>query len=187
MKKKETKASTRYGFSWWIKNLLIAAALYMLCPSLVKSNPGYQWLIEGYAKNNLKAIEQMDGLSNDQILEAKLGYDYAFVEMIRNNTPDTAVVFYPSRADFMDKKEGANVAFSGNLCDKLTAVRFLYPRRVVVQKELEQNTSWSKKITHVAIVNGHGRELLPYRTSENTLISVLPMDSVAAYAQNSKN
>ena len=97
MEKTKSQTSSRYGFSWWIKNLLIAALAYMLLPGFVKSNAGYEWLIEGYAKGNLKVIKQYDNLNNDQKLEMKLGYDYAFIEMIRRMTPEDAVIYYPSR------------------------------------------------------------------------------------------
>lgn len=179
MNKNNTPQTTRYNFAWWMKNLLIAAVVYMLCPSLIKSNAGYEWLIEGYAKSNLEALQQLQGFNNDQKLEAKLGYDYAFIEMIRKSTPENAVVFYPSREDFTDKAFNTGIGFSGNLCDKLSAVRFLYPRKIVIKQELDK-TSWSKKLTHVAIVNGHWRELLPYKVPASALITVLPTDSAQA-------
>lgn len=173
---------TRFGFSWWMKNLLIAAAVYMLCPSLVKSNAGYQWAIEGYCKSNLQGINDMkaQGLTSpDQILESRLGYDYAFIEMIRKSTPENAIVFYPSREDFTATAKLSGVPFSGNLCDKLAAVRFLYPRHVVVKEELG-HTSWSRRLTHVAILGNRWRQLLPYKLPQSVMISVLPTDSVAA-------
>ena len=157
MNKSNTPQTTRYNFAWWMKNLLIAAVVYMLCPSLIQSNAGYEWLIEGYAKSNLEA----------------------FIEMIRKSTPENAVVFYPSREDFTDKTFNTGIGFSGNLCDKLSAVRFLYPRKIVIKQELDK-TSWSKKLTHVAIVNGHWRELLPYKVPASALITVLPTDSAQA-------
>lgn len=175
----EKPKTGRFGFSWWMKNVLIAALVYMLCPSIVRTNAGYDWLINGYAKSNLAAIQETKDFNTDQRLEARLGYDYAFIEMIRKSTPETAVVFYPSRADFTDTTAHVGITFSGNLCDKLSAVRFLYPRRVVVKEELGK-TSWSKRLTHVAIVNGRWRELLPYKVPEQVKINVLPMDSVAA-------
>lgn len=182
MEKTKSQTSSRYGFSWWIKNLLIAALAYMLLPGFVKSNAGYEWLIEGYAKGNLKVIKQYDNLNNDQKLEMKLGYDYAFIEMIRRMTPEDAVIYYPSRKDFTDKLQQSQITFSGNLCDKLSAVRFLYPRRVVIEAEREK-TPWGKKISHVAVVNGHGLELLPYSVGPGAEISVLPMDSTKLNTQ----
>lgn len=179
--KKETPKSSRYGFAWWAKNLLIAAALGMIGSSLLKSNMGYEWVIDGYIKSNKEAMTQLKEFNNDQKLEAKLGYDYAFIEMIRKSTPDSAVIYYPPREDISDNPKGSSVQFTGNLCDKLTAVRFLYPRRVVIKKELGK-TSWSKKLTHVAIINGHGQELLPYKMQEQMPIGVMPMDSVAGAA-----
>lgn len=177
MTEKKENNSTRYGFTWWLKNLLVAAVAYLVCPALLKTNVAYRWLIDGYAKANGEVIRQMRDLSYDQRLEAKLGYDYVFVEMIRNNTPDSAVVFYPSREDFTDTSVQRQIAFNGALCDKLSAVRFLYPRRIVIEQELGK-TSWSKRITHVAIVNGHGRELLRYPTDSTVVISVLPIDTI---------
>ncbi len=184
MNNSKSPKSTRYDFTWWMKNLLIAAVVYMLCPSLVKSNMGYGWLIDGYAKGNLEAVKQIKDFTYDQKLETKLGYDYAFIEMIRRTTPENAVVFYPSREDFTDKNATAGINFSGNLCDKLSAVRFLYPRKIVIKQELNK-TSWSKKLTHVAIVNGHWRELLPYKVSDAVQITVLPTSPAeAAKLQN---
>lgn len=176
------EGNTRFGFNWWVKNLLIAAAVYMLCPSLVKNNEGYEWIIDSYTKNNLEAVKEMkaQGLTSpDKILEAKLGYDYAFIEMIRKSTPENATVFYPSRDDFEATAKLSGVPFSGNLCDKLTAVRFLYPRHIVVKEELG-HTSWSRKLTHVAILGGRWRQLLPYRTPPSIMVSVLPTDSLQA-------
>lgn len=95
MNKSNTPQTTRYNFAWWMKNLLIAAVVYMLCPSLIKSNAGYEWLIEGYAKSNLEALQQLQGFNNDQKLEAKLGYDYAFIEMIRKALPRTPLCSIP--------------------------------------------------------------------------------------------
>lgn len=177
MTEKNENKSTRYGFTWWLKNLLVVAVVFFVCPKLVKTNMAYQWLIDNYVKGNSAVITQMRDLTLDQRLEAKLGYDYVFLELIRNRTPQDAVVFYPSREDFIDTSVQQQIAFSGNLCDKLSAVRFLYPRHIVIEPELGK-TSWSKRITHVAIVNGHGRELLKYPTDSTVVINVLPIDTI---------
>ena len=173
------KGPARFGFGWWVKNILIAAAVYMLFPSLLKSNDGYSWLLQSYVRDNLISIRQLEGCDADQKLESRLGYDYAFVEMVRRMTPDSAVVYWPSRTDFTSKAEGCPYTFSVNLCDKLSAVRFLYPRRVVVEQEMGK-TSWSRRLTHVAVVKGRNRELVPYATSQQMQLCVLPTDSVEA-------
>lgn len=184
-KNEKPQSSSRFGFAWWVKNLIAAALAYMLLPGIVKTNAAYGWLIDGYAKGNLNVAKQYGGLTNEQKLEMKLGYDYAFIELIRRQTPDNAVVFYPSRKDFTDKLPGSRITFSGNLCDKLSAVRFLYPRRIVIEAE-RGKTPWSKKVTHVAVMNGHGLEMLPYNPGPGMEISVLPVDSTKLKLQITK-
>lgn len=176
MAKKSKRRKPRRGFAWWVKNLLAAVLAYLLLPDLVSENAGYKWLVDNYAKGNLKFIKQYSDIDNSQRYEMKLGNDYAFVNMIRRMTPEDAVIFYPSRKDFTDAPPGSPVTFSGNLCGKLSAVRFLYPRRIVTEDE-RGKTPWGKQITHVAVVNGHGVELLPYNPGPGAGICVLPVDS----------
>ena len=84
----------------------------------------------------------------------KLGADYNYIIWLRDNTPEDAVIYYPSGGDFRAGHPTIpQNPFNGKLIDKLTVVRALYPRKVVTEEEYGK-TSWSQKITYVAIVNG---------------------------------
>ena len=105
----------------------------------------------------------------------KLGADYNYIVFLRDNTPQDAIIYYPTGGDFRASHPAVEQnPFNGKLIDKLTAVRVLYPRKVVVESEYGK-TSWSKKITHVAIVNGRNLDKVPYPVPENYVNGILPM------------
>lgn len=173
-KKAKEPATGAFGFAWWVKNILLAIVVAFFLPRIVRSNPSYLWLIENYAKQNLELIKGNPDLTFDQKMQAKLGSDYSFLMYLRDNTPATAVIYYPSRKQMTDSINGQPSVFQGNLCDKLSAVRILYPRRVVVEQELGR-TSWSRKLTHAGIVGRHGKDLLHYAVDSTYTIGVLPL------------
>lgn len=174
--KTDRQASRFLSFNWWIRNLILALLVGFFLPRIVRTNPSYDWLISGYAQQNLEIMRTYGSVSYDDKMRMKLGNDYGFIQYLREATPSDAVVFYPSRQQMADSIQGQPSMFQGNMCDKLSAVRFLYPRRVVIPQEMAKHTSWSKKLTHVAVVGLHGREYLPYVSDTAVAIGVFPMN-----------
>ena len=166
----------------WVRLLLgnlgaVAVALVVLV-AIEKTSDAYNWTWEKYVVKNLKVISPKLHVPLEGRLTSKLGADLGYLIFIRNTTPTNAVIYYPTMADFTtpppDKEKSI---FNGRLHEKLIAVRFLYPRRVVVESELGV-TSWSKKLTHICIVNGHNRDMLPYQTEDDLYNEALPTDSL---------
>ena len=93
-------------------------------------------------------------------------------KFVKESTPENAVILLPGKEAFYP--EGEERIFSGEPYNKLWAIRFLYPRRVIIPSELGK-TPWSEKITHVAIVNGRGYEYLDYEVEQKAPHAVLPM------------
>ena len=58
--------------------------------------------------------------------------------------------------------------------NKLYATRFLYPRLLILESELEESR-YADRITHVAIVNGEGKDRLPYQVDPEIQHAVLPV------------
>ena len=176
---KPAKAKTeRRGFgTWFIRNgalLIVAGVLISKVPGL---NQSYQWLWEGYLKSNLEAIKQYPDLSTDEKMAMKLGADYQYLAYLRDNTPKDAVIYWPSAGDFRSAPDSTQqTPFNGKLNDKLTAVRVLYPRRVVTENEYGK-TSWSKKLTYIGIVNGHNTDKVHYPVPPQYTIGVLPVNA----------
>lgn len=159
------------------RNLVASALLLILLFAISQIDLGYGWTWNVYVRRNVQDVKAYGRISEDARLTKKLGEDYQFLLYLRDATPTTAVIYYPSAEDFITKMPGRKASpFSGKLNDKLTAIRVLYPRRVVVKDEY-QETPWSFRITHVAIVNGRNLDKLPYSPPKNYAMGVLPMDS----------
>ena len=171
MAKKTTQRSLS---TWLVRNGLLLLAGYLLFSKVPPMNPVYTWVKESYLKSNTMIARQYPDATYDERMSMKLGADYNYLLFLRDNTPEDAVIYYPSSGDFTAAHpEVQQNPFNGKLNDKLTAVRVLYPRKVVTESEYGK-TSWSRKITHVAIVNGRNLEKLPYNVP-NYITGVLPV------------
>lgn len=125
-----------------------------------------------HASKNLETIRHYSRTTTDNRFEMKLGLSHVYLRYVKENTPENAVILLPGKEAFYP--EGEERIFSGEPYNKLWAIRFLYPRRVIIPSELGK-TPWSEKITHVAIVNGRGYEYLDYEVEQKAPHAVLPM------------
>lgn len=88
----------------------------------------------------------------------KLGMGYWMFKYIKDNTPDSAVIYLPGHEAFL--ADGYGDKFSSvHFSNKLWAVRYLYPRKVVTDREYREFGA-HPPLTHVFVVNGYGRDLL---------------------------
>lgn len=158
-------------------NLLAGVVTLILFYGIVQSSSIYRWAWEIYVKHNLREVKSLPTASMESRMAMKLGEDYQYLVFIRNTTPDNAVIYYPSQGDFLKVLPGmARSPFNGRLNDKLTAIRILYPRRIVTEDEYGK-TPWSNKLTHIAIVNRCNLDKVPYQVEEDYYTGVLPLDS----------
>lgn len=161
-------------FAWTVRNLALLLVSILLLSTLRSTTYG-NWLWNYYAKANLQFIQSYPDLTLDERLAAKLGSDYRFLLFLREQTPEDAVLYYPTGDDFRSVRDQSGQSlFSGQLTDKLTAVRFLYPRRIVVEKELHK-TSYTDSLTFITILSPRNRELIPYPIDPAFTIGVLPV------------
>lgn len=161
-------------YSWWTKNIVLALLTYLLVPLAIHTSESYSWLLSMYARHNLETARQYPDLSYDDKMRARLGADYSFLTFVRDNTPQDAVILYPSGNDMRDSIQGQPSIFQGNLCEKLSLIRTLYPRRVILPHEMG-TSPWGRKVTHVVVVGRHGADWLPYAVDSSFVIGVLPM------------
>jgi hypothetical protein len=160
-----------------VRNLCAATITLLVLDAVCHFNVAYGWVWNVYIQANLRDVSSLPHASLDERLTIKLGEDYQYLIFVRDATPTNAVIFYPSLADFTTVLPGNDKSpFSGKLTDKLSAIRILYPRRIVMEDEMGR-TPWSFKITNVAIVNRRNIDKLPYQVPSHYYIGVLPMDS----------
>ena len=156
--KKGTATPQKEGisFSWVAKNIFAVVIVW-----------AYNML-----QKNLETIRHYSRTTTDNRFEMKLGLSHVYLRYVKESTPENAVILLPGKEAFYP--EGEERIFSGEPYNKLWAIRFLYPRRVIIPSELGK-TPWSEKITHVAIVNGRGYEYLDYEVEQKAPHAVLPM------------
>ena len=161
--------------AWWARNVAGLIVLLFIMFRVPGINMGYQWVFSGLLKGNLEVVRHNRNLTTEQRMAAKMGNDFAYLLYLRDNTPRDAVILWPTMDQFRRTPDGSPSLFRGNMCDKLSAVRWLYPRKVVVHEEFGK-TSWGKRVTHVGVVNGYNRDLVPYAVDSTYVVGVLPME-----------
>ncbi|HVI44697.1 MAG TPA: hypothetical protein VM802_07500 [Chitinophaga sp.] len=142
---------------WLGKNTVLAAIAGMIIYFIIKSLPGYDWVCNDMLKSNMETISLYPDLTTDQKLEIKLGKSYGYLRYVKEQTPENAVILFPGAEAF--SPPGQKSDYTGEPYNKLWALRFLYPRKLVIPSEMGK-TSYYRKVTHIAVVNGLGAEKL---------------------------
>jgi len=143
---------------------------------LYKNIQGYQWVWDSLVIKNLEIVNQHSDLTNEQKWAIKLGFDYRYLEFLKKNTPENAVILMP--ADSALFPQGVKSEFtkeSYSVRNKAWATYFLYPRKIVYEKELLKSP-YASQITHVAIANYRGYERLNYSVVKKQKYHVLPVN-----------
>ncbi len=176
MKKKAVTPNSNHTGAWLRKaagpkSLLLLLAGGLLLYAAVAGNEGYNWAWNSLLKGNWELTRKHAGASLDERLQMKLGFNYAYLNFVKQNTPEEAVILFPLKDNMFDK--AGNMQLDGWANRKYWIARFLYPRRPLFKDEAESNPLY-KAVTHVAIVAGHGYEDLDYEVKGKMPFTVLP-------------
>lgn len=153
--------------------VLITAVVIFL---LYKNIQGYQWVWDTLLVKNLNVMKQYSDLTIEQKWAIKLGFDYRYLEFMKKNTPEDAVILMP--ADSVLFPPGVKSEFtkeSYSVRNKAWATYFLYPRKIIYEKEINKNPLASK-INYIAIANYRGYERLNYSVKIKQKYQVLPIN-----------
>ena len=171
--KKESK--TNYIF-WILKNIFFAgiavSAIYVVFQ--LESNKTLLYAL----RIDMDIIRKypLKNTTLDQRYSIVLDKTYSFMTTIKENTPVDAVILYPEYDAFFPANKSP-VFKQWGVTNKMWAIRFLYPRTIVKESELETSL-YKEKITHVAIVNGWGHKYLSYELDkEYAILGVLPVNT----------
>ena len=165
-KQPKNKHSKPNYFSWFIKNLISAVIAAFLLIKVVVPFDDYNYLFRSL-RIDMGIIKDypLKSTTVEQRYFIALSSIYTFFETIKNDSPEDAVILYPEYESFFPENDTLTYKNAG-ISNKMWAIRFLYPRKIVKISELE-HSQYKDKITHVAIVNGFGYEYLPYRDKLN--------------------
>ena len=152
-------------------NLIALTISFFIVLIAYKNVPSYAWVKDDLIKENLKIIKKYPKLSLDEKLGSKIGYDYHVIKMLRDATPENAVILMP-RSDTCHNvrlREGGQNLSGGGLDIKIWCQYYLYPRKVVYDGSNDPDLS---KANYVAIIAGHGYEHLKAPVDEKIAYTV---------------
>ena len=187
-KKQQITQPKRSYFPWLMKNIVSAGIVALLLVKVIAPINAYKYLLDSL-HIDMKIIKDypLKSTTIEQRYHIALRNIYAYIQSIKDNTPEDAVILYPSHDSFFPK-DREHIFHNTGISNKMWAIRFLYPRIIVTPSELEQS-SYKNKITHVAIVNGYGFEYLPYKDKLNkrALFDVMPVNITEEELQDINN
>jgi hypothetical protein len=142
--------------------LIVGGLAFMQYSKMAEIKWIYTMLADNYAviKKNPKA-------DYAQRLTFKLGYNYHYLNFIKQNTPPDAKILIPERSVFLeaptDFRDSPELGIRG-------FYSLIYPRQPFYEKDSVPD------ITHVAIVNGWGFDRLNYPVAQQRINTVLPIN-----------
>ena len=183
-KKKPAKVKqpkTKY-FLWLIKNLFFAGIAALIIKMVVYPFGEDNTLTHRIYRDMRKISQLPFSTTLEQRYTAVLESTYTYFMLIKNNTQENAVILYPEYESFFPENE-KHVFQHPGISNKMWVIRFLYPRKIINPSELE-SSPYKDKISDVAIVNGRGREFLPYKLTEDAKYGVAPINLTEEELQN---
>ncbi len=167
--KKKSSLFQRIAF-----NLVGCLLAYILLTGIVFKQEDYAWAITMLEENHDFVMD--NGKMNlQERYTSKMGVTYSLFDSVCSRTPDTAIIYIPGQQAFFPKDQER--IFTGEPFEKMWAIRFLYPRKVVTELEYERCV-YSDEIDYVIVVNGKGVERLKYKVPYPIQFGVLYADSL---------
>lgn len=167
---KEVQQVLKPSYTKWVfKNIIAAGIVLLLLKVVMILQPTYEWVCFTMLPENMAIIRAYPNLDYDRKMVLKLNTNYIYLKNVKDNTPEDAVILWPSAEAFSNKKG----PLTGEMSNKIYALRFLYPRKLVIPFDFGKS-HYVDEITHVAIVNGEGFEYIPYKVEkfENGILPV---------------
>ncbi|MCK4679328.1 MAG: hypothetical protein KAT48_14435 [Bacteroidales bacterium] len=137
------------------------------------SIPSYKWVINDFLIGRLDVIRKNRSITFDKKNEIKLGFTYNYLNFIKTNTPENAIILMPPDSVINRcMKKGYFVKY---VIQKPWASYFVYPRKLIYQREFKKN-ELRDIVTHVAVVDYWGYDLLNYPINKKGQFGIFPIN-----------
>jgi hypothetical protein len=149
---------------------------------------GYHWAIHDLAFKNLENIEQVKeelhrqgaDSTEQSLLEAKMAMrvgNYSFIQYIKKNTPEDAVLLLPEGDAAVSNNSRWNFIYDPEWMEY-----FIYPRLCLAIGRESEHPDLAKRVTHIVIIEGKGYDKLKYMvpTEQRPTEAVFPIDAPPA-------
>jgi hypothetical protein len=135
--------------------------------------PSYKWVWDTLLISNLNVANENQELSIEEKHEIRQGFTFRYLNFVNENTPDSAVILMPH--DSLLRNAELEVDLSEFL-NRNKVAYFTYPRKIIYDPDRGTDSLYKDKATHVAILNYHGYDNLPYTTGNRQQFAVLPIN-----------
>ena len=153
-----------------IAGLLLSLGVIFTAYSMM---PSYKWVWDTLLISNLDLASENRNLSIEEKHEIRQGFTFRYLNFVNNNTPDSAIILLPH--DSLLRNSPSEVDLSDFL-DREKVAYFTYPRKFIYNPPRGTDSQYSDRVTHVAIINYHGYENLPYSTPARQQFTILPIN-----------
>lgn len=155
-------------------NIVVLIIFGIIFFSLYKNNKGYNWMVDTLLVQNYQMMKKNPNLNYDQKMSAKIGRVYEFYKILRDSTPENALILMPSKSLVEQTDSKLNLK---NISNKRYSAYFTYPRKLLYQQITEDSILIKEqKYTHVAILKGVGYEKLNYPVEKKLYFDVKPVN-----------
>lgn len=159
------------------RQLLILLLSFIFISVLLNEVRGYNWVIKTMLMKNLEVINKYENLSLEEKYQAKLGFNYFYLDYLVKNTPEDAIILMPDKEVVYQKSKSNKFRKQSPylIGRKIPSTYFVYPRKLVYESEKDSSAIYSDA-SHVAIINNWGYDKLNYQVQNRVLNTVLPIN-----------
>lgn len=153
-------------------NFLFVGLLFLTLKVTTKKFQAYTWMWDTLLHKNYSYIGQNPNLTFEQKQEMKLGFYAKYLNHVKNNTEEDAIILMPPDSTLSSTEPQLNLKY---LKDRRRTTYFLYPRKPVYRKSYQYDKNLLAQLTHVAIVDYQGYQELGYKLRDKHRFTVLPI------------
>lgn len=159
------------------KQLLVLLLSFIFISVLLNEVKGYNWVIKTLLMKNLEVINKYEDLTLEEKYQAKLGFNYFYLDYLKKNTPEDAIILMPDKLTVFQKSKSNRFKRQSPylIGRKIPTTYFVYPRKLVYESEKDSSAIYSEA-THVAIINNWGYDKLNYQVQNKVLNTVMPIN-----------
>ncbi|MDR1602629.1 MAG: hypothetical protein LBS42_09415 [Tannerella sp.] len=151
--------------------MAVAIAGCFLLYTVISMDEGYRWVWNSLLKGNWAFIQEHRKASLEERNQMKMGFNYAYLNHIKKNTPEDAIILFPLQKHVTE--QSGDMKLGDDITSKSWVTHFVYPRRALYKDEEATNPLYSQ-VTHVAVIAGHGYEDLDYEVPAKPAFAVFP-------------
>lgn len=150
--------------------MLLAATISLV--TMILLTPYYRYISSDLPKD-MKFIFLHWNNSPEEKYQLRFGATFSLLNNIVNHTPPDAIIIMPPDTVLLNSK--SKIKFHKEVLEKNWASYFVYPRKLVYEKEKNTNPLY-EKANYVVVFNGWGLDKIHYKLENKITTGVIPIN-----------